>query len=146
MRTLLVAPDLLELDKITLHPEAIILIVKTVQQAACCPRCQTPSLQIHSRYIRKVADLPWEGNAVRLELHTRKFFCRNANCQQKIFCEPLPKYIERYARRTRRLNEALALIGFALGGEAGARTAIQLGLGVSPDTILNRIREVSRQR
>jgi transposase len=146
VNTLLVAPDLLELDKISLSLEAIILIVKTVQQAASCPRCQTPSRQIHSRYIRKVADLPWAGNAAQLELHTRKFFCRNANCQQKIFCEPLPGYIERYARQTRRFSEALALIGLALGGEAGARIAIHLGLGVSPDTLLNRIRQTSRER
>jgi transposase len=146
VRTLLVAPNLLKLDKISLGPEAIILIVKTIQQAASCPRCQTLSSQIHSRYIRKVADLPWATNAVQLELHTRKFFCRNVNCRQKVFCEPLPNYIERYARQTRRFNEALSLVGLALGGEAGARTAIHLGLSVSPDTLLNRIRQVSRER
>ncbi len=53
--------------------------------------------------------------------------------------------LERYARQTNRLNEALALIGFALGGEPGARTALGLGLCVSPDTLLNRIRQVAAQ-
>lgn len=53
--------------------------------------------------------------------------------------ERLPQVAERYARQTCRLNEALTLIGFALGGEAGARAAVKLGLRVSPDTLLNRI-------
>ncbi len=61
MKTLLVAPDLLALDKITLHAETIVLIVRTVQPSACCPRCQLPSIKVHSRYARRVADLPWEG-------------------------------------------------------------------------------------
>jgi transposase len=39
------------------------------------------------------------------------------------------------------LNETLTLIGFALGGEGGARAANQLGLMVSADTLLRRIRQ-----
>jgi transposase len=45
-----------------------------------------------------------------------------------------------YARRTSRLGDALRLIGFALGGEAGARTAAQLGMPTSPDTLLRTLR------
>jgi transposase len=146
MKTLLAAPDLLALEKITLRPEAVVLVVNTCRPSACCPRCQAPSVKVHSRYVRSVADLPWQGNAVRLELHTRKFFCRNVDCPQKVFCERLPQVAEWYARQTCRLNEALALIGFALGGEAGARTAVKLGLRVSPDTLLNRIRQAAARQ
>jgi transposase len=39
------------------------------------------------------------------------------------------------------LNETLTLIGFALGGEAGARAAKRVGLMVSGDTLLRRIRQ-----
>ncbi len=45
-----------------------------------------------------------------------------------------------YARGTDRQREALEWIAFALGGEAGAQLARELGLIVSPDTLLNRIR------
>lgn len=100
MKSLLVAPDLLALEKITLRPEAVVLVVNSIQPTACCPRCQSPSLKVHSRYVRSVANLPWEGNAVRLELHTRKVFCRNAECRQKVFCERLPQVAERYAPQT----------------------------------------------
>jgi transposase len=39
-----------------------------------------------------------------------------------------------------RLTAALELIGFALGGEAGAQLARELSLTVSPDTLLRRLR------
>ena len=75
-----------------------------------------------------------------MELHTRKFRCRNELCPRKVFCERLPKVAAAYARKTVRLNSAMILLAFALGGEAGARTASGLGLIVSGDTLLRRIR------
>ena len=69
MKTLLAAPDLLALEKITLRLEAVVLVVNTIQSSACCPSCHLPSVKVHSRYMRNIADLPWQGNPVRLELH-----------------------------------------------------------------------------
>ncbi|HKC62233.1 MAG TPA: hypothetical protein VKB86_01285 [Pyrinomonadaceae bacterium] len=43
------------------------------------------------------------------------------------------------------MNAALEMIGFAVGGEAGARLARELGLTVSPDTLLRRLRLASRK-
>lgn len=45
-----------------------------------------------------------------------------------------------HAKVTTRLQEALCQIGFALGGEAGARLGGQLGFPASPDTILRLVR------
>lgn len=59
---------------------------------------------------------------------------------QKVFCERLPKVVAAYGRKTVRLNEALTLLSFTLGGQAGAKTARHLGLSVSGDTLLRRIR------
>jgi len=90
-----------------------------------------------------VADLPWRGVSVRLQLHARKFFCPNDGCTQRIFTERLPRVVAPHARRTVRLNEALTLLGFALGGEAGARAAVGLGMAVGPDTLLARVRRAA---
>lgn len=92
-----------------------------------------------------IADLPWHGVAVKLELHTRRFRCENTLCATSIFCERLPSVVAHYARKTLRLNAALELIGFALGGEAGARLARGLGLIVSPDTLLRRLRQAAQK-
>src|SRR5437868_13307809 len=88
-----------------------------------------------------VADLPWQGISVNLELHTRRFRCDNDLCPRRIFCERLPQVVAAYARKTVRLNDALRLIGFLIGGEAGARAAIRLGMSASPDTLIRRVRQ-----
>lgn len=124
---------------------AITLIVTTTAAHGMCPRCRRSSSRIHSRYIRQVADLPWHGIRVKLKLHTRRFRCLESLCPQRIFCERLPSVVAHYARKTVRLNAALELIGFAVGGEAGARLARELGLLVSPDTLLRRLRHASQE-
>lgn len=114
--------------------------VRVVQRKAKCPLCQSISKSLHSRYIRRIADLPWHGVEVRLELHSRKFRCRNEVCRRKVFCQRLPKVVECYGRKTVRLICLLTLLAFALGGEAGARTASKLNLPVSGDTLLKLMR------
>jgi transposase len=133
-------PNLLRVERVSSKPELVTLIVKTAPKPALCPRCHSPSDHLHSRYVRRLADLPWLGVAVRLEIQARRLYCRHQDCSQWIFCERLPTFVAPYARRTVRLNEALRLIGLAAGGEAGARLASALGMSVSPDTILQRIR------
>jgi transposase len=90
--------------------------------------------------VRRPADLPWHGVAMRLELHVRRFFCDTPDCRQAIFTERLPGVLAPYARRTDRLAAWFRAVAFALGGEAGARLLISLGLTASPDTLLACIR------
>lgn len=141
--TLLADPRSLRLERIVSAPNQITLVVKSVLKQAACPSCAVASSHVHSRYIRHVADLPWHSIAVRLELHARRFFCRQDDCRRKVFCERLPSVVAPHAQRTLRLNDALSLIGFALGGEAGARAAVRLGMSTSPDTLLCRIRQAA---
>src|SRR5215207_8794274 len=141
--TLLADPAAIRLDCVRPSLGAITLVVRTTSSRTTCPGCQRTSSRVHSRYVRRVADLPWHGVKVKLELHTRRFRCRNSLCTQRIFCERLPAVVAYYARRTVRLNAALELIGFAIGGAAGARLAKELGLTTSPDTLLRRLRQTS---
>jgi transposase len=90
-----------------------------------------------------VADLPWQGFPVRLQLHSRKFFCENGDCPRAIFTERLPSVVAAYGRRTLRLQEVLHQLGGALGGQAGARMARRLGMALSPDQLLRSLRRVS---
>jgi transposase len=140
MKTLLVAPHLLQLDRIVSQTDHILLVVHSIQAPVRCPKCERISSHLHSRYERLLADLPWEGVAVQLKLQTRRFFCDNESCAQQIFCERLPELAARYARKTLRLNETLRWIGMLVGGEVGARLTEKLGLSASPDTLLRRIR------
>ena len=139
--TLLADPAAIRLQYVCSALDSITLIVKTILPHGSCPQCGCPSSRVHSRYIRRVADLPWHGVSVKLELYARRFRCEHSLCAQRIFGERLPSIVAHYARRTARLSAVLELIGFALGGEAGARLARALGLTVSPDTLLRRLRQ-----
>jgi transposase len=95
---------------------------------------------VHSHYQRRPSDLPWEGLPVRIQLNVRRFFCDGADCGQRIFTERLPKTVERYARRTCRLNAVLVEMALALGGTAASRLARQLGILASDSTFLRQLR------
>ena len=139
--TLLPDPTRFRLEYIVNATNRVTLIVTSIQTTVRCPLCGGASGRVHSRYQRTLADMPWNQIAIRLHLGVRKFFCANALCPRVIFTEPLPGFAARYARKTLRLNEVFYLIGYALGGEAGARVAEGLGLNTSPDTLLNRVRQ-----
>jgi len=91
-------------DRLTTSDTQVVLVVKTIQSTASCPCCHQPTSRVHSHYQRLVADLPWQGVSVQLQLLTRKFFCINQSCLRRIFCERLPKEQRRAEqRRARRL-------------------------------------------
>src|SRR5918998_5793657 len=119
--TLLADPQAIRLEKIIQHDSSLTLVVSATRAQAQCPRCHRPSTRVHSYYTRSPADLPWHGVAVRLELRTRRFRCRNSLCTKRVFCERLPRVVAHYGRKTVRVEDALRLIGLLLGGEAGAR-------------------------
>src|SRR5215207_6925799 len=134
--TLLADPTSIRLEKIIQHPSSLTIVVAATQPRPECPRCHRPSARVHSYYTRTVADLPWHDVAVRLELHTRRFRCKNSLCTKRVFCERLPRVVSCYGRKTVRLDEALRFIGFLLGGEAGSRATVKLAMKASADTLL----------
>jgi transposase len=121
-------------------------IVKSTTPTATCPLCGHSSARPHSRYVRRLADLPSHDRPVRLRLEVRRFFCANAACRRRIFAERLPAVAAAHARTTVRLDRAHCNIGLALGGEAGARLAARLAMPTSADTLLRRIRRAPLPR
>ena len=126
-------------DEIKTQIKLIISVIRTVVN---CPVCNQPTHRIHSRYERKLADLPWADYSVTLQLRVRKFFCINANCKRRIFTERLNSVTAPWARRTLRLDQRLSGIGLALGGAAGARLSGLLGVTASRNTLLQLVRSI----
>lgn len=129
----------LRITAVTVTPALLAFAATTTSPTASCPCCARPSDRVHSRYVRTVADLPWQGRRVVLRVTARRFRCATAGCKRVIFCERLP-VLATHARTTTRLTDAHRLIGFALGGEAGSRLAGHLALPTSPDTLLRRVK------
>ena len=146
--TILPDPNQLGLLRLTASDTSITAVVEALAPSTPCPVCGEAATRIHSRYARTVADLPWHGVAFRLQLRVRRFFCEQARCPRAIFTERLPTVVAPYARRSVRLTEVLQLLGGLVGGEAGSRLLVALGLYrgnhitpvASPDPLLRAIR------
>jgi transposase len=123
--------------------DTIVVHMNSLAANARCRTCGNTTERIHSHYQRTLADLPWAHCPVRIQIQLRKFFCDNPDCKRRIFTEPISEVAARYARKTKRLQDELYLIGYSLGGRAGAREADGLGREVGPDTLLRRVREVT---
>lgn len=121
-------------------PAALTIVAEAKHDHACCPTCRTVSTSVHSRYRRRPADLPASGKAVRLQLAVRRFYCHDPACPRRTFAERFPKLLARHAQRTRRLANAQARTGLALGGQPAARLLTHLAMPASATTLLRTIR------
>ena len=140
LQALLPDPSELGLKQIERIGNLIFIVVATTRLSVSCHVCKTPSSRIHSRYQRVLRDLPWHGAIVRMRLLCWRFYCRSPQCSCRIFTERIPKVVRRYGRFTERSRQVLSLIGYALGGEAGARLVEHIGLETSADTVLRTLK------
>ena len=133
-------PKGLRAEHLFIDHERVVVFAASVAPSANCPVCGRYSRRVRSRYVRKIADLPWHGTPIILRARVRRFFCEEGSCEREIFCERLPE-VTAHARKTGRLEEALLAIAFELGGRAGARLAAEPGLVVGRDALLKRIKD-----
>src|SRR5829696_2829155 len=81
-RTVLPAPNLLDLIGIRADANVIILFAKSSASTARCPGCGKRSGRVHSGYTRKLADLPWQGVPVIVRLARPKVLLRRRELRQ----------------------------------------------------------------
>jgi transposase len=128
----------LDVDNLTVH-------LATTAPLAACPRCGSGTCRVHSRYTRRLDDLPCLGRCVRLQVAVRRFVCPQSDCPRRIFAERLPGFAAPWARTTDRLRQTQTDIGSSLGGEAGARLAARMAITTSPDTLLRRVKRLKNE-
>jgi transposase len=88
--TLLDVPSTLAVGEVGYAPAELTLFASSRRRSACCPLCARPSRRKHSRYERRIADVPLGSKSVTLRVQVRRFFCANHNCHRRIFAERLP--------------------------------------------------------
>lgn len=135
----LALPEGLELVGLQRSNGVLMVTVVSTQMSPCCPLCGRAASRVPSQYTRQVIDLPCGGQAVRLLLAVRKFFCEESTCGRKIFVERLTPFVDPWARVTRRLFQVVQVIGLATGGRLGVRVTDRLGIQTTRQTILRRI-------
>jgi transposase len=138
---LAVSPVGLRIEAVTTEPDRLLIIARPTAPDAARPECGHRSGQVHSRYDRRLMDLPSHGRAVHLRVQVRRFRCATITCPRRIFGEPLADgAAPRGARRTARLEDIVHHLGIALGGRPAAILARRLMLPVSRDTLLRVLR------
>jgi transposase len=128
------------LTDISTADAGISLDLTATRGAVACPSCSVESEHVHSLYQRTVADLPWAGVPVTLQLPVRRFVCRYPACPRATFSAPLPEVVAPSARRSLRLAHEQRQLGLQSGGAMAARIATRQGMPISPATILRVVR------
>ncbi len=139
-RLLPLVPADLVVDQVMPTPDHITVMCRPRIMAPLCPGCGHPSSRQRSSYPRRLADLPWQGRRVQVEVQVRRPRCGQPGCTHRILAERLPAAAGPHAQRTARLGSLQHHIGLALAGKAGARLAERIGTPVSGATLLRLVR------
>ena len=83
------------IDGIDCADDAVVVAAHGRSRGSRCPGCGRVSTRVHSRYQRRVADLPVSGRPVVLWLTVRRFFCDHVDCSAGTFVEQVPGLTER---------------------------------------------------
>src|SRR3954466_720910 len=85
-----------------------VIAVRASGSVGVCPSCGTVSRRVHSRYHRRVGDLPLSGRSVKLVVVARRFRCNAVLCGRQIFAE---RFADDALARREEINAAvLALV------------------------------------
>ena len=138
-------PSGFKVDRMTIVGTDVVITIRHQSPVGICPSCGRASRRVHSRYSRRVADLPLSGRRVRLIVAARRFRCDAVLCRRRIFAERFgDAVLAPSARRTARLDFVVHHLGLALGGRPAASFARRLMVPVSNDTLLRVVRRRCR--
>ena len=121
--------------------DSTVIRIRATGAISPCPSCGVLSDRVHSRYPRRLADLPIAGRRVVLMLLARRSRCDAVLCARRIFTEGFDgNVLKPWARRTARLDQIVHCLALAVGGRPAASFARRLSVPVSNDTLLRAVR------
>ena len=139
--TLLPIEEPFDLLNETADATSIVYEIRLDSSSAQCPSCRTVSHSRHSRYTRKIKDLPLAERSVCFHVHLHKWFCSNSSCSTCIFTERL-SWVAPHHQMTIRLENTLLQLALAMNSLAAERTCHALHIPVSHDTLLRMLKKV----
>jgi transposase len=138
-------PEGFLVERTTIEDDRVVVWIRSRQSGSACPACGAISRRVHSRYVRRAADLPLSGRRVDWRVMVRRFRCDAVLCGRQVFAERFSNgVLPPLARRTGRLEHIVHHLGLALGGRPAASFAERLMLPVSNDTLLRVVRRRAR--
>ncbi len=127
-------------ENVVVQAECVKVAITASATSRPCPLCGSLARRVHSRYLRRLLDLPVGGRRTEMVLQARRFFCDASNCRRRVFAERFDGAVGLNARRTVRLDEVVHCLAIALGGRPAAALSRRLNVRVSNDTLLRIVR------
>jgi transposase len=109
-----------------------------------CPYCGHTSIWVHSRYKRKLQDLPILGKKVTLIIDNRKFFCMHADCSHKTFAESF-SFARKKATKTDRLQEEILSVSLNQSSVSASKYLKKSVCDVGKSTICTLLKKGSQK-
>jgi transposase len=123
--------------------DAVVVRAKTRGGAVSCPACGTETARVHGYHERTPADVPVDGRRVLVKVRARRMRCPVLDCAVQTFREQVPGVLERYQRRTVRLNGQVSAAVRELAGRAGSRLLAVLGIDLSRHAALRALLKIA---
>ncbi|MEW1552276.1 ISL3 family transposase [Streptomyces tsukubensis] len=109
---------------------------RTRELRVVCPDCGRESARVHSRYLRRLADVAAGGRPVLITLSVRRLFCDGLGCERRTFAEQVDGLTVRYQRRSPLLQHLVEMAGVLLAGRGGTRLLHILKAPLSRTSVL----------
>ena len=135
----MLTPDL-KYIKHEIHEDTIFIHVKSKRKDAHCPYCGKLSNKVHSKYIRKLQDLPIQGKKVKLLMIRNKYFCKNVECSKGTFAEKFDFFGDK-STMTNRLEEEILRVSLTQSSVSASRYLKAGTADVSKSTICNLLKK-----
>ena len=129
-------PASLKIIQVENKEKEIHIIIKSQTHVQSCPSCKQGCNEYHSTYRRKIQDLPILGKTVYIHLRAYRYYCRNSECKQRVFCEIFDDLFGHKKRMTARLEDFIIALALNASCEGASRVCQQLGINISGDTII----------
>jgi transposase len=123
--------------------DVIVVRAVTPSEPVACPGCGSETARVHGYHERTPADVPLDGRRVLVKVRARRMRCPVLGCAVQTFREQVPGVLERYQRRTERLNSQVSGVVRELAGRAGARLLAVLGIGLSRQSALRALLRIA---
>jgi transposase len=117
----------LEIDKVEDAGDGIVVRARTPLVAVTCPDCGVPTSRVHGVHERTAADMPVDARRVRVVVQVRRLVCPTFGCR-RTFREQVPGVLQRYQRRTERLQALVGAVARELAGRGAARLLSKLAV------------------
>ena len=133
----------LECVEVEINETQIIMEIESTRDVLECPYCGAASGKIHSKYQRRIQDLPVQGKQVMLVLNTRKIFCQNPECMHKTFSEKFD-FVSSRGKKTKRLEERILITSIKLSSISASALLKKDGITISKSSICELVKKGSK--